>query len=111
MGWTVSWEPSDRHFVGRSVIAQQKAEGVKRKLVGLVFEDKGIPRAHMKVVVPGVGEGEITSGTFSPTLQKGIAMARVPAGVGSEVQVEVRGKLMPARVVKVGFVRNGKSVL
>lgn len=111
MGWTVAWEPSDRHFVGRSVIAQQKAEGVRRKLVGLVFEEKGIPRAHMKVVVPGVGEGEITSGTFSPTLQKGIAMARVPAGVGSEVQVEVRGKLMPARVVKVGFVRNGKSVL
>ncbi|QGX40323.1 glycine cleavage system aminomethyltransferase GcvT [Permianibacter aggregans] len=111
MGWTIAWEPADRDFVGRKALEVEKAEGPKRKLVGLVFTDKGIPRAHMKVVVPGVGEGEITSGTFSPTLQQGIAMARVPCAVGSEVQVEVRGKLLPAKVVKVGFVRNGKSVL
>lgn len=111
MGWTIAWEPAERNFVGRSVIAAEKASGLKQKLVGLVFPEKSIPRAHMKVSVPGVGEGEITSGTFSPTLQCGIAMARVPAAVGAEVQVEIRGKAISAKVVKVGFVRNGKSVL
>ncbi len=111
MAWCVAWEPSDRQFVGRAAIAAEKAAGVKQKLVGLVFQDKGVPRSHQKVIVPGGGEGEVTSGTFSPTLQVGIAMARVPAGVGTDVQVDVRGKLIPAKVVKVGFVRNGKSVL
>lgn len=111
MGWCVAWEPSDRNFVGRAAIAAEKAAGVKQKLVGLVFQDKGVPRSHQKVVIPGVGEGEVTSGTFSPTLQVGIAIARVPAGTTSEAQVDVRGKLIPAKVVKVGFVRNGKSVL
>lgn len=112
MGWTIAWEPSTRNFVGRAAIAAEKAAGVKRKLVGLVISEKGgIPRGHQKVVLADGSEGEITSGTFSPTLQLGIAMARVPASVTDTVHVEIRGKLMPAKVVKVGFVRNGKSVL
>lgn len=111
MGWTVAWEPTDRDFVGRAVIAAEKAAGLTQKQVGLVFEGKGVLRSHMRVATPA-GDGEITSGTFSPTLKVSIAMARVPAAVkvGDTVEVDVRGKLEPARVVKMPFVRNGKKV-
>ena len=68
-------------------------------------------RSHQKVIAPAVGEGEITSGTFSPTLERSIALARVPAATGAAVQVEVRGKLLNARVVKPPFVRLGKSLI
>ena len=63
------------------------------------------------MVVEGIGEGEITSGSFSPTLGCSIALARVPAGVGESCAVEIRGKLVTARVVKPPFVRNGKSCI
>jgi aminomethyltransferase len=111
MGWTVTMEPADRDFVGRHAIEAQKEEGIARKLVGLVMEGKGVLRAHQKVIIPGIGEGETTSGTFSPTLKMGIAMARVPRDTQNEALVEIRGKQVPVKVVKVGFVRNGKSVL
>lgn len=111
MGWTVTWEPADRDFIGRRALEAQKAEGLKRKLVGLVLEERGVLRGHMKVVVEGIGEGETTSGTFSPTLQKGIALARVPKETGDVALVDIRGKLTPVKVVKPNFVRNGKSVL
>ena len=114
MGWTIAWEPSDRDFIGRKALEAQKAAGVPSKLVGIVLETRGVMRSHQKVVVDlgdGVqGEGEITSGTFSPTLQHSIAMARVPYDTGSECNIEMRGKLVPARVVKMPFVRNGKKV-
>ena len=110
MGWTIAWEPSDRDFIGRKALEAQKAAGVPSKLVGIVLETRGVMRSHQKVVVEGIGEGEITSGTFSPTLQHSIAMARVPYGTGSECNIEMRGKLIPARVVKMPFVRNGKKV-
>ena len=111
--WTVGWKPEERDFMGRGPMAKQKAAGVPRKLVGLVLEDKGVLRNHLKVVCPGSGEGEITSGSFSPTLGKAIALARVPAQVevGSLCQVEIRGKMTDARVVKYPFVRNGKSCI
>jgi len=111
MGWTVPMEPADRKFVGRHAIEAQKEAGVARKLVGLVLQGKGVLRAHQKVIIPGVGEGETTSGTFSPTLKLGIAMARVPRDTTTEAFVEIRGKQIPVKVVKAGFVRNGKSVL
>jgi aminomethyltransferase len=107
LGWTIAWEPDDRNFIGRAPLEKQRAEGVNRKLVGLLLEDKGILRNHQKVVVDG-GEGEITSGSFSPTLQRAIAFARVPDNIGETCQVDVRGKLLSARVVKPPFVRNGK---
>ncbi len=114
MGWTIAWEPTDRDFIGRKALEAQKAAGVPSKLVGIVLETRGVMRSHQKVVVDlgnGVqGEGEITSGTFSPTLQHAIAMARVPYDTGSECNIEMSGKLMPARVVKMPFVRNSKKV-
>lgn len=110
LGWTIAWQPEDRGFIGRSALAAQKAAGVPQKFIGLVLEGKGVLRSHMKVVCNG-GEGETTSGTFSPTLGLAIALARVPAECGETCEVEIRGKLHPARVVKPVFARNGKSVL
>jgi aminomethyltransferase len=106
LGWTVAWEPAERDFIGRKALEQQRAAGVRQKLVALLLEDKGILRNHQKVVA-GNGEGEITSGSFSPTLQRAIAFARVPKDTGDSCQVDVRGKLLNARVVKPPFVRNG----
>ena len=82
-----------------------------RKLVGLLLEGRGVLRGHQKVVIPGVGEGEVTSGTFSPTLERSIGLARVPAGAADRVQVDIRGRLLDARVVKPPFVRNGKVMI
>jgi aminomethyltransferase len=111
MAWTISWEPTDRNFIGREVLTAQKAAGDQPKLVGLVFEEKGVLRTGLKVITP-FGEGIITSGTFSPTLGHSIAMARVPRSVspGDTVEVEMRKKLVNVKVIKAGFVRNGKKV-
>jgi aminomethyltransferase len=111
LAWTVAMEPSDRPFIGRAALEGVKAQGSSRKLVGLLLEDRGVLRSHQKVVVPGVGEGETTSGTFSPTLERSIAFARVPAGTAQQVQVDVRGKLLNARVVKPPFVRFGQVLV
>ena len=111
LGWTVAWEPADRDFIGRKVIEQQRNNGVNRKLVGLILEDRGVLRSHQKVLVADGGEGETTSGTFSPTLKTSIAMARVPATIGESCQVEIRNKKLAARVVKPPFVRMGKSCI
>jgi len=110
LGWTVAWEPAERKFIGRKALEQQRAAGVQRKLVGLLLEDKGVLRNHQKVETAW-GEGEITSGSFSPTLQRAIAFARVPKDAGDTCQVEIRGKRMNARVVKPPFARNGKATI
>lgn len=110
MGWTIAWEPKQRDFIGRSALEEQKSQGSYDKLVGLVMETRGVLRGHQKVIVDGVGEGEITSGTFSPTLGYSVALARVPKATQDSAQVEIRGKLHQVRVVKPPFVRNGKKV-
>ncbi len=113
LAWTVALEPKERKFIGREVLDKQVSAGVPRQLVGLVLEGKGVLRNHQKLTCDGVGAGEITSGSFSPTLEVSVALARVPAGVklGDQVEVDMRGKPMVARVVKYPFVRNGKSCL
>ncbi len=108
LAWTVAWEPAERDFIGRPALEAQRKRTDRRRFVGLLLEDKGVLRNHMKVVVEGIGEGEITSGGFSPTIGRSIALARVPAGDYDRVQVEVRGKLLDARIVKTPFVRNGQ---
>jgi aminomethyltransferase len=109
LGWTVAWEPAERDFIGRTALEQQRKQGTTQKLVGLLLEGKGVLRNHQKVVVEGAGEGEITSGSFSPTLQRAIAFARVPKATADTCQVDIRGKLLTARVVKPPFVRNGEA--
>ncbi|MGH1448516.1 MAG: glycine cleavage system aminomethyltransferase GcvT [Pseudomonadaceae bacterium] len=110
MGWTIAWEPVERDFVGRKALEAQRADGDQPRQVGLVMSERAVLRGHQKVIVEGIGEGEITSGTFSPTLGCSIALARVPRATGDSAQVEIRGKLMDVRVIKPGFVRNGKAV-
>ena len=110
LGWTIAWEPAERDFIGRASLQKERDKGVTQKLVGLILEDKGILRGHQKVIVENSGEGETTSGTFSPTLKQSIAFARVPKQAGDHCQVEIRGKLLNARIVKPVFVRDGEPV-
>ncbi|HTX06878.1 MAG TPA: glycine cleavage system aminomethyltransferase GcvT [Steroidobacteraceae bacterium] len=111
LGWTVALDPPGRDFIGRGVLEAIRARGPQRKLVGLLLSDRGVLRAHQKVLVPDAGSGEITSGTFSPTLERSIALARVPAAAGARVQVDIRGKLHEARIVRPPFVRHGKALV
>ncbi len=112
LAWTVSLdadaEDKPREFIGRAALEAQKAAGASRQMVGLVMDEKGVLR-HGQTVLTAAGDGEILSGTFSPTLGKAIAFARVPAGDLGEVRVDIRGKAVPVRVVKFPFVRDGKA--
>lgn len=106
--WTVAWEPADRDFIGRSALEAERSRDASRRFVGLLLLDKGVLRNHQKIQVDGVGEGEITSGGYSPTLERSIALARMPSGDYENAAVEVRGKLLQVRVVATPFVRHGK---
>ena len=108
LAWTVALDEG-RDFIGRAALEKQKNDGVKRTLVGLLMDDKGVLRHGQRVVTPA-GEGEILSGGFSPTIGKSIAFARVPAGVQGTLQADIRGKLVPVRMVKYPFVRDGKPL-
>ncbi|MBY5922962.1 glycine cleavage system aminomethyltransferase GcvT [Ferrimonas balearica] len=112
MGWTIAWEPAERDFIGREALVAAKAAGTD-KLVGLVMTEKGVLRSGLSVFftdADGVErEGVITSGTFSPTLGHAIAMARVPAGISEQAEVEMRKKRVTVQVVKPCFVRNGQK--
>jgi len=110
LAWTVSFDDPGRDFIGRKALEALKAAGLKRKFVALVLDDRGVLRGHQKVVT-SAGEGEVTSGTFSPTMEKSIALARVPRETGPVVQVDVRGKLLNAHVVKAPFVRKGQVLV
>ena len=112
LAWTVDLK-SPRDFVGRVALEQQLANACARKaLVGLKLLSNGVLRSHQKVLT-AAGDGEVTSGTFAPTLGFSVAMARVPLAVkvGDTVRVDIRGKLLPAQVVKMPFVRNGKAMI
>ena len=108
LAWTVDLK-SERDFIGKDALLRLPRE---RRLVGLKLLDKGVLRGHQKVVA-ALGDGEITSGSFSPPLNASIALARVPAGVnvGDTVEVEIRDKRLCAAVVKYPFVRNGKALV
>jgi aminomethyltransferase len=109
LAWTVGWEPADRDFIGRAVLDAQRGKPDVARFIGLVMTDKGVLRNHQKVMAKGEVIGEITSGSFSPTLGKAIALARVHGDPGATCQVEVRGKAVDVKVVKPPFVRNGKA--
>jgi aminomethyltransferase len=107
LAWTVAMQPR-RDFIGRDALQAQLDAGVPRQLVALVLDDKGVLRHDQRVLTDG-GVGTITSGTFSPTLGKAIALARIPAGAPGQVRVEVRGRELPVRIVEAPFVRNGRA--
>ncbi|MBS0396367.1 MAG: glycine cleavage system aminomethyltransferase GcvT, partial [Proteobacteria bacterium] len=110
LAWTVALD-AGRDFVGRAALEAQRAAGVPRQLVGLLLEDKGVLRGHQTVYAGTAGTGLTTSGSYSPTLERSIALARVPAGTGGAVEVDVRGKRLRARVVRPPFVRHGRALI
>jgi aminomethyltransferase len=105
LGWVVSWVKGD--FRGRAPLAAEKERGVARRLRGLEVEGRRPPRADQVVLVDGQPAGVVTSGNFSPMLERGIALAFVPPSVeiGDEVAIDVRGTAVAAQVVKTPFVR------
>jgi aminomethyltransferase len=107
LAWTVALDEG-RDFIGRAALERQQAAGVPRQTIGLVLDDKGVLR-HGQAVYTAAGEGEILSGTFSPTLGKAVALARVPAGETGEISVDIRGKRVPVRAVRYPFVREGAA--
>jgi aminomethyltransferase len=106
LAWTVAFEPVERDFLGRRALEGFRGTG-GQELVGLLLEERGVLRSHQKIMPAG----EVTSGTFSPTLNRSIALARVPKTAAPSVQVEIRGKLHTASVVKPPFVRHGKALI
>jgi len=104
--WAVKWTKGD--FIGRAALEKQKAAGLKEQLLAYVLKDRGVPRGGAKVFFAGQGGGVTTSGTFSPTLQKGIGLAFCPLiwnNAGTTLEVEIHGKRVAAEVVKLPFVR------
>ncbi|MEN3109880.1 glycine cleavage system aminomethyltransferase GcvT [Uliginosibacterium paludis] len=108
LAWTVDFS-GERDFIGRKAL---EATPPARQLVGILLQDRGVLRSHMQVFTAH-GEGETTSGSFAPSMNASIAFARVPAAVaiGDTVEVDIRGKRLPARVVKMPFVRRGKVLV
>ena len=111
LGWTVAFDPPGRDFIGRAALERQKHAGDLPRFIGLVLEGKGVLRDHQKLRDGDREVGEITSGGFSPTLQRSIAMARVARDAGDDLSVDIRGRLLPVRRVKMPFARNGKACI
>ncbi len=109
LAWTIAWEPTERQFIGRQALEEERARGVAEKLTGVVLEDKGVMRRGCRVVT-AAGDGLVTSGIFSPTLGYSIGLARVPRGAKGACEVEMRGRLKRARIVRPPFVRHGLQV-
>lgn len=108
--WTVAWTPPNREFIGRDALEEQRQQREYPIMVGLVLHDKkGVLRGHQTVYLENGEEGQITSGTFSPTLGISIGLARVPPEVHEHVTVAIRNKQLTAKVVKPPFVRHGKA--
>jgi aminomethyltransferase len=112
LSWTVAFEPNERDFIGR--LALETAHSMTgQRLVGLLLEDRGVLRSHQPVRVSESATtlGEVTSGTFSPSLNRSIALARIPNTASPQVQVDIRGKWHAASIVKPPFVRHGKALI
>jgi aminomethyltransferase len=106
LAWTLALK-DERSFIGREALLEQKAGGVESKLVGLVLQDRGVLRPGQQITTQA-GQGVTTSGSYSPTLQKSIAFARIPRDATQSCQVEIRGKLLDCSIVQPPFVRNGQ---
>lgn len=113
LGWTIAWEPESRIFSGRQVLEPFRNDPTLRKRIGILLIDKGVLRDHLPVFFEGDVVGEITSGGYSPTLERGIALAVVDSRLqpGAACQVEVRGRRLNARAVRPPFVKFGQSAL
>ncbi|MBS0290408.1 MAG: glycine cleavage system aminomethyltransferase GcvT [Proteobacteria bacterium] len=113
LAWTVDWKDPTRDFIGKEALQKKQQKGIHQQLVGLVLLEKGVCRASMPVYVqfPNLSEvkhAKLTSGGFSPTLGCGIGLARLPTGELSSIEVGIRDKKVPAKIVPLPFVKNGK---
>jgi len=111
LAWTVAFEPAARDFIGRAALEKQQAAGSLPQFIGLILDGKGVLRSHQKLYDGERQVGEITSGGFSPTLERSIAMARVDADAGDSLSVDIRGRRLPVRRVKMPFARNGQACI
>ena len=111
LAWTIDWKDEARDFIGKKALLEQKQQGCQRKLVGLLLLDKGVMRHGQTVQVSENEVGEVTSGGFSPTLNRSIALARVPMSAGSEVTVARRGQWLAAQVTRPAFVKQGQILI
>jgi len=110
LAWTVSLD-DERDFIGKPVLVDQQAKGGLRQFVAFVLDGRGVLRGHQKIFDGEREVGEITSGGFSPTLERSIALARVAADAGANLTVDIRGKRLPLHRVKAPFVRNGQPCI
>lgn len=110
LGWTVALDPAERAFIGREAVGKAREASGKKRLVGLVLTGRGVIR-HGQTVKTAAGEGVVTSGGFSPILERSIAFARLPGAAAgeSEAAIVMRKRELPAKIVKPPFVRGGKS--
>jgi aminomethyltransferase len=107
--WIIGWKKGD--FIGRAALEQQKAAGIRRKLVGFEMLAPGIAR-HGYVAHTNEGEGIVTSGTQTPFLKKAIGIGYLPTGTtqaGTEFEIDIRGRRTPARVVPIPFYKRPRS--
>ena len=109
LGWITKLSKSD--FIGRDVLAKQKADGLTRKLIGFEVTDRGIARDEQDILLNGERVGRVTSGSPAPFLKKNIGMGYVPvelATVGTELQIDVRGRMVMAQVAPLPFYKRPK---
>lgn len=111
LAWTAPLGNLERDFIGRSALVVQKVTGNLPKFTGIILEGKGVLRNHQKLYDGEREVGEITSGGFSPTLERAIGLARIDADAGEKISVGIRSKKLPVKLVKPPFVRNGKSCI
>ncbi len=111
LGWTIAWQPLERNFMGRRALQAKREAPDLPRFVGLLLTGRGVLRPHQRVLLDDEPVGETTSGGFSPTLERSIALARVSpdAARADELSVDIRGKAVPARIVRPPFVRNGQA--
>ncbi len=109
LSWTLAMEDADRNFIGREALLVQKSAGDMRRFTGLLLQGRGVLRNHQKLFDGDLEVGEITSGGFSPTLKRSIALARITADAAADLTVDIRGRRLSVTRVKPPFVRNGKA--
>ena len=110
LGWICKLGKGD--FTGRDALAQQKEAGLRRRLVGFEVTERGIARDGQDVYIGGEKVGHVTSGSPAPYLKKNIGMAYVPvefAGVGQQIQIDVRGRMVAAQIVPTPFYKREKK--
>ena len=108
LAWTIAWKPMERNFVGRAALTEIRAAGGYDRLVGVLLEGRGVLRPAQQIQT-NTGPGVLTSGAFSPTLGYSIGLARVPEDARGAAEVTIRNRVLPVRLVKPPFVRNGRS--